>query len=105
MLRFLFLFFVLVFVYSATEDSAALSLRQTLPPDPVVIYYPNGTTYTLAPDEVVHIAKEGDTVYTQEEGDDYIKFIVTYPNTRRDFDIEIVPLDECTFSLCDDPGE
>lgn len=99
--------FVLLFIillFSVPAATWALSYKTPVP-DPVVIYFPDGTTYTLAPDEVIHIAKKGDTVYTKEEGDDSITFIVNYPSNRRDFDIEIVPMDDCLFGGCDDPGE
>ena len=77
----------LILAYSAVA-------KEVIPPrDPVVIYYPNGMTYTLKPDEVVHIAKLGDTVYTKAEGDKTITFTINYPNNKRDLDIEIVPME------------
>jgi hypothetical protein len=99
MLRLFVFAFVILCFYSAAEDSVALSPKQRIPP---TIYYPDGSTYTLKPNEVIHIAQEGDTVYTKEEGDDTITFIVNYPNKKRDFNFEI---DECSFGGCDDPGE
>lgn len=78
----------LIFAYSAV----AKTLKETVP-EPVIIYYPNGMTYTLKPDEVVHIAKLGDTVYTKAEGDKTITFTINYPNNKRDFDLEVVPFE------------
>jgi len=102
MLRFIVFFVILIMGYSAADDSLALSLKQTIPP---TIYYADGTTYTLAPNEVIHIAKKGDTVYTKEEGDDSITFIVNYPSKKRDYDFVPVESDPCAFSLCTPLGE
>lgn len=94
-----------VVLFSVPASTWALTYRTPVP-DPAVIYYPDGTTYTLGRDEVIHIAEKGDTVYTKAEGDDTITFIINYPNTQRDFDIDIAPIDDpCMFGGCDDPGE
>lgn len=93
MFKFVLGFIVLILVYSAAEDSIALSLRQPIP-DPIVIMYPDGSMYTVEPGEDVYVSEQ--RVYgrlrKETESGLQILFFEVLPNEKRDYMWQITPL-------------
>lgn len=99
MLKFVLGFITLLLVYSAAEDSVALSLRQPVP-DPIVIMYPDGHTYTVEPGENVYVSDQAVYGRLTEETESglNILFFEIQANEKRDYntwEITPLPIDPC----------
>ena len=93
MIKFVLGFIVLILVYSAAEDSIALSLRQPIP-DPIVIMYPDGSTYTLEQGEYAYVSDEAVFRKIEKQVNDKLNILLEQmgPNELRDYMWEITPL-------------
>ena len=71
----------------------ALSLRQPVP-DPVVIMYPDGSTYTLEHGEYAYVSNEAIFRKFEKEVNDKLNILLEQmePNEKRDYHWEITPL-------------
>lgn len=77
----------------------ALSLRQPVP-DPVVIMYPDGSTYTLERGEYAYVSNEAVFRKLEKEVNDKLNILLEQmgPNEMRDYmweDITPLPIDPC----------
>ena len=71
----------------------ALSLRQPVP-DPVVIVYPDGSTYTLEDGEYAYVSDDKVFRKLEKEVNDKLSILLEQmgPNEKRDYQWEITPL-------------
>lgn len=76
----------------------ALSLRQPIP-DPVVIMYPDGSTYTLERGEYAYVSNEAIFRKLEKKVNDKLNILLEQmgPNEMRDYiwDIDPLPIDPC----------
>ena len=88
---------VLIMLTVAAPDSSALTLKQPVP-DPIVIMYPDGSTYTVERGEDVYVSDQ--EVYGQMRKETQsgwqILFFEVLPNEKRDYyDFVPLPVDPC----------